>query len=128
MSEFNGFVPHKSAAEEAADRERVHQVTIGKLKTSMPPVGSKWRHRSGTVYRVVGGGKDEVTLAPLVGYCDDALADPEPWEIWYRHLSVFLDGRFERVDAAPFDGSTWDGVSPRGTKTIDRVPNSGDQT
>jgi hypothetical protein len=125
--ETNGYV-EKPAAEVTADRERRHQMTMAVLKLKMPPVGSKWRHRNGTVYRVVGGGVAEDTLAPLVGYCDDAVADPRPWDVWYRHLSLFTDGRFTRVDAAPFDGSTWDGVTPRGHKSTEHIPNAGGQT
>ena len=68
------------------------------------PVGSRWRHRKGGEYVVVGLCRDEESGAIRVIYVEDdhrPRSDP-PWG-WL--LSVFTDGRFERLpDVEPVSG------------------------
>lgn len=62
------------------------------LETRCPAPGSKWRHRSGGVYHVVGPCIIEATLTPAVSYVSDV---PDASQIpWVRPLDEFLDGRF----------------------------------
>lgn len=60
---------------------------------SLPPCGTRWRHRKrGTTYLVLLSGKIEATLEPAVIYQADADAT-----IWIRPAAEFLDGRFELI-------------------------------
>lgn len=94
--------------------------------------GTRWRHeKTGNVYVVLFEAMLEDTLTPAVVYEREGVPDVRRW---VRPVAEFTDGRFVPLgDPGPgipqltFDGSTWDGVSPRGGRVIDRVPNSGDQ-
>lgn len=58
-----------------------------------PPVGSVWKHaKTGNDYVVTARGIREEDLSPMLAYrrVDGSLT-------WFRPVSEFLDGRFQRV-------------------------------
>jgi hypothetical protein len=64
-----------------------------------PKRGQMWKHHKGSVYHIVGTGKLEVDLTPVVVY-----GDLDSYEnLWVRSRAVFLDkvngvNRFERLE------------------------------
>ena len=60
---------------------------------SAAPQGSRWRHRKGGDYVVVGHCMLEATVQPAILYRHD-----EPGNlVWARDAGEFLDGRFTRI-------------------------------
>jgi len=57
------------------------------------PVGSRWEHRKGGQYVVVGHCLLEASVAPAVLYSHDEPGNP----VWARAAAEFLDGRFTRI-------------------------------
>ena len=60
------------------------------------PVGSRWLHRKGGEYVVVGHCLLEATVTPAILYSHDDPGSP----FWARAASEFLDGRFTRIKEA----------------------------
>jgi hypothetical protein len=55
-----------------------------------PRPGSDWTHaQTGIGYRVIGVGRDEATLNPVVVYTEARMD-----QLWVRPLTEFMDGRF----------------------------------
>jgi hypothetical protein len=64
--------------------------------TPPPPLGSTWRHRNGTIYRVLWHVRLEATQEVALAYEDvDGYEDDLPW---VRPLSEWNDGRFTPVN------------------------------
>lgn len=64
---------------------------IGPVDTDID-TGTRWRHRNGGEYTVIGVGRIEADLSPVVVYRDHKLG-----RVWVRPLAEFEDGRFEQV-------------------------------
>ena len=63
---------------------------------TLAPTGSRWDHRKGGRYVVVGYCLLEATATPAILYARD---EPEA-PIWARSAAEFLDGRFARIKEA----------------------------
>lgn len=61
-----------------------------------PEIGSKWRHRKGSMYEVVTNARIEATLEAAVVYRDDVTG-----MTWVRPLAEFIDGRFQQLPGLP---------------------------
>lgn len=54
--------------------------------------GTRWRHRKGGEYTVIGVGRIEADLSPVIVYRDDKLG-----RVWVRSVAEFEDGRFTQI-------------------------------
>jgi len=70
---------------EPIESESDERISIGR-----PKRGEIWKHRKGNTYFIIGVGTHSETLEELVVYEGDG-------KTWIRPLSMFCDGRFQRV-------------------------------
>lgn len=64
---------------------------IGPVATEID-TGTRWRHRKGGEYTVIGVGRIEADLSPVIVYRDDKLG-----RVWVRPVGEFEDGRFTQI-------------------------------
>ncbi len=74
--------------------------SVKSIDATGPRNGSTWRHRRGSLYRVLCCAVQEADKVPVVVYHrqpDAGVTEPDSPVVWTRPLTEFMDGRFIMV-------------------------------